>query len=516
MEEYNSQAFVPNISFYRHAAFSMLNPGADQSSAPDLSRLSMSPNQLAYARSFVDSTLRRPITPSELMLIDGYCRTVSKTTNTIALNELTLNDEYIASAYASLMSERHRMFPESETHPRIDELLEIIADISTEKTKSKFPFSELDAFSASDDERARLECLAGGCKPTTMLNGVCIGKKITVPKNDSSSATAVIYAAIGQRPADLELFLASSQLLSSKATVEFCPTMDIFARLIWRYDEFLIDTLSLPNPKSTEYGNQPNYAEEIFTAEICDAFFTDSLFGDYAILVHGNRSTVRSLCNTAARLNLSSFGGIYTPKRAKRSNKKSLPQHVIRINCLLYRFLSELCDNLNVTIPDHVIHEALAANDIPRSEITMNDGYDAFCSANASISSSALPFHSAFYSVISPTAHLLSLRDRATTGQLSLSLSVMLCFDDEKSAGASIAALLGIYTAARLSLPITNLHFSLTDHESMRIKATAHDFAPHASSSPEHEELIRRSIAQNAEENPNKIINNLDFLSQNP
>ena len=72
MEEYNSQAFVPNISFYRHAAFSMLNPGADQSSAPDLSRLSMSPNQLAYARSFVDSTLRRPITPSELMLIDVF------------------------------------------------------------------------------------------------------------------------------------------------------------------------------------------------------------------------------------------------------------------------------------------------------------------------------------------------------------------------------------------------------------------------------------------------------------
>ena len=511
----NHESFMtPNIIFYRNAASAIASAEDAPSPSLDLSPLRMNAHQIEFSRSFIGRKYSRAMMPAELMLIDGYCGSISRSPHSVAMNELLLNDEFIAATYAALMRERHSRHPNSELHPTVKELADLIAAASRSGEANRFPYSELAAFSSFSDDRARLSCLASGCLPICTDDGVCIGKRLTVRQNDSSVSTAVIFAAVGQRPDDLRLFLESPKFVAARVFAEFCPTEDIFARLVDRYDEFHIDTLSLPIPRGRQYGGQPYFGNEVFAAEICEAFFTDTLFGDFAILIHGGHSAVRRLCDLAATLNLSSFNGIYCPRRSQSSAKKPLPPHVVGIDSRLFRFLPEPCDNISVTIPDHRTEETTLSEVMPLPRVIRQEGYDLFVTAKGSVSPS-LPFHSGYYALLAPAAVALSHRNSGD-GQLSVSVRLSLCFGDKESAGLSLSVLLGVYRAAmELSLPITDYCLELTDKDGLGVTATLHDFAPHSQISAEDVARVTCELLKNAELSPSNLPNSLDFSAKN-
>lgn len=505
MEDTNTQGFEPkfekDIFFYRGASFSILSGGSF-----DISPLCMNAYQINFLREFVAKTYFRPLTPEDLMLADGYCELISGTAQSVAIRELLLNDEYIAKVYAELMSKRHELYPSYETPPSIAGIFDLICRVSAQNENNRFPYSELDVFSSLDNESAMLKSLSRGCKPIAVQNGVCIGQKLYAPKFRASDATAVIYAPAGQSPSALSDFLESYALISSSASAELCKTIEIFPKLIQRYDEIDIDTLALPKSRGTRYGNRPYIGSEAFYADICESFFTNELFGDTVILLHGSKSALNRLCSVAVKMKLSFFGNIYAHKNSRRASKKKTSLTVVRIKSDLFRFLAELGDNLKITLPDHDTSAHSASEVIPEIKEIFTSGNDSFYRAETALSSSPLPFHSGFYSVAAPVAFAHSARNITTAGQLTLSVKAALCFSDAESAGRSLSALLGLYDASsRLSAYITDSQLYFTDKDSMALAVTAHDFSEKAARPSLQGDKILHSLA----ENPNALAPNM-------
>lgn len=481
MEEINTsplpeeEKVIKDLAFYRRVVNSIATVGVNN--VYGFEHLSMSRNQLNYCHSYYLNTYRRVIFAEELMFIDGYCELLRSSPRSIAVDELLLNDGYIAQAYADLMSRRRALVPDYNTHPTVAELLDVTAESVKLKMSPVFRYSELDVFSSDSDRSASLKCLAGGCEPLVCRNGVCVGRKLATKEPRGRHCVAVIYANADSRDDAYAEFLSSNTAMLSSAVIELCKTEDIFARLVDRYDGFSVNTSTLPLPKEGRYANQVLQYNEIFLIELAGAFLTRELFGESAILVSGDKKTVKKLCKLASGLGLSHFNGIQSNEKLKKASSDSSTPVVVKIRSSLYRIIAELDNNRRVKIPDHDITSHLISDVIPEAECIYESGTDHVYSATNEISD-ALPFHSAIYTLLSP---LLAAAERGVNlknGELSLSARISLSFSDESSSANSIAALLGICKVqTALSIPLENTHLELTESEKTGITATVHAFS---------------------------------------
>lgn len=511
--QHTTSQFIPDINFYRYAVFTILNQAKNPALTFNQDQLRMNKNQFRHALSFTHSLYHRPIKPEELMFIDSFCENATGSLSNVAIDELLLDDEHIADAYAKLMALRHRKDPAYDTRPTVRELFELILEASDGEEDRRFSYSELNIFSSGNDKKSKLECIADSCAPVYSHNGVCIGKKTLSRNQGLPERTAIVYASGEQSTDSFYGLLASDAFIFSSATADFCKTLDCFRALIQKYDDFFIAPKSLPELKSERYAGRDYTKNELSTAKLCEAFFTEETFGKEVLLIHGSKSAVKKLCDEASARNLSVFSDVFALKKAKKAYRRSDRSGLVKIKSKLFNLLGEMRDNLSIALPGGNAADCCADGIIPRTAEIYRDGNDCFISSSLSLSSATLPFHSAFCALIAPTARALSLRKEPGIGQITLSLNATLCFSDPQSAAISLSALLGIYDAAtRLSIPIVNSDLMLTDGDSIGLTVTAHDFSERIKGSEDNEESLRRLLLENLDVSRPDNVKDLDFI----
>lgn len=443
--------------------------------APDL--LYMSRDQLRLCAFFYMNIYSRTVTPSELMLADGYCRLTRGSAHSLSPDELLLNDQRIAELYARLMWRRRQRNPDYVTRADIAEIFEIATESHRESRGNEFRYSELDVFTSDSDENARLTCLSKGCDPIFSADGICVGAKLRAPKNGASSATAVVYLKKDAAVSQLESFLSSPPVLRSSVVAELCPTDEIFTALIKKYEKFTVSTDTLPSPHTELYSRQNYFFNgEMFAAEVAEAFLTDALFGERVILLHGDARKVSRLCILAEKCGLGHFNGI---RRGIKKNIANKPLDV-PIDSRLFRSLADFCDNLKIKLEDRNTSKENIVSAIPSVCTHFQCETDSVFTATVDLGTSPLPFNSGLYAVLAPVFYALEQRKDILSGELSVSVKASLSFDSLDDQADSLSSILGVYAAiSGLSLTTGNSFLRLSEDGASSITVAVHDLADH-------------------------------------
>jgi len=207
-----------DLSFYEKAISLLSSTGAENTKkvfAKELS--SMSREQLSYCHSFYMDNYKRLIRPVELMFIDGYCELVKGLPGSVSVDELLLNDSYIARTYADIMSKRRALDPEYSTHPSLADIFSMAQKWLKEEGYPSFRYSEIDVFSSFSDESAILTAISKGCKPIICRDGVCVCQKMTAKQHRDHTRAAVIFASDGQSRESFSEFLSHPKFTVSTA-----------------------------------------------------------------------------------------------------------------------------------------------------------------------------------------------------------------------------------------------------------------------------------------------------------
>ena len=467
---------TPSLSFYRTLEGDLaLLSGQQIRNVCGVDKLWMSLAQLSYCCSFCKEIFHRPITAGELMFIDGFCKLLKCSLDSVAPEELLLNEDYIAQTYADIMGKRARLFPEYSEHLSFSDIFSF-ANILISKENSKgLPFSESRLFSAKNDLEAKLKCLTGGFIPEFEGERVCMGQRVSIEKSVSSKDhCAIIYLSSDRQKEALTEFISSYRGNAGISQITVCRGSEIFSLLVKTYSFFSINTATLPSPKEGIYAEQPSSISEMMFLDAANAFLSDELFGETALVIFGKRTAIRSLCRKAVNAKLPYFNGIQSERNHAKNRKLPKNTSTMKIDSSLFRTLSEISNNICVKIPTHDLSGVNANGLLP----TVEHVYSKVCGKNREdlytvkldLSDSALPFHAALLAatmlVITAASNGTNLRN----GEYAFSFGADLSFDTQISSGKALAAILALYRVqTELCIKDENSYLSYSDNGSFEL-----------------------------------------------
>ena len=235
---------------------------------------------------------------------------------------------------------------------------------------------------------------------------------------------------------------------------------------------------TLPMPQSGTFAAHELINNESVTVRFASAFLTEEVFGERVLVIHGNQIAAKLLCTAAKKCGLSYFDGIRADINPKKVSKVTSSSTVLKLNGTLFGILEELSGNIQIKLPDHKTEGVSAAELIPPSVNLARSDTDCVFSARLSPTDSPLPYHSGVYGVLSPLISAASRGVNRKNGEISLSVSASLSFNDEKSIGRSLAFILGLYRAQiELSIPLVGSCIEFTDGTSSEVTISVHGFS---------------------------------------
>ena len=443
----------------------------------DAKRIYMSLAQLTYCISYYSSSNSKPMSGSQIMFCDDFCRIMSGSPRAVFPEELLLNDEYIADTFAEVMY-RHKIASKSYSHGVTAADIFNLSANEIKKTLSPcLSASELSVFGGSDDSEACLHAASAYHLPIQTENGRCIAEKLLSPNFGSATAVAIVYCNAEDGEKRLCDLLTGSAATASRVSVTPSATTEILAELISRHDEIHISTGKLPKTESGRYS--PAYANiaDVPYLELANAFLTDSVFGHRVLIVSGEKRRVRSFCQRARRQKLSVFEDI---KLKQRKKKKAAINDLTVSARLIIPLMTSVSNNpVKAIIPDHDTSRMGEENVIPTASMIYERARlgvkDSVYSATLSVKDSPLPYHSGIYAIVAPLLEAALGGVNLSIGELSMSINASLCFEGG-SAGHSIAALLGLYRAqVELPLPsVTDLHIDTNSEGVCQLTVSVH------------------------------------------
>lgn len=451
------------LVYNKLADFIKINGTRSLRGREEMKALHMTAAQLAYCFAYWSSAGEGPVSGARIMMMDDLCKLLSRSPDAVFLDELCLDDEYIANTFAELIH-RKKCRDEDYAHSvTAADIFYLAAMEAKGSLPNAIPMSELSVFSGEDDESAALRASAARHTPVYTKNGICIAERDVPCEATKYNSVAVIYCTDENCTERLTEFLIAAQPTTEKVEIALCRTELLITSLVQSHNEIHISTGKLPKLTAGRYTSAYADYRDLPCLELANAFFTDLVFGPLVLTVKGDRRAVAAACRRARLKNLSVFEDI----KLKQKNRKDIPINQLSFSSrLLTPLMTTISASpLKTAIPRHDPSKIREANVIPLAsqiyERTKRGITDRVFTASVDLKASPLPFHSGIYTLIAPIMAAAASGINLKNGELAISVKASLCFDGDSSA-ASTAALLGLYRA-ETELPIPSAPKLLLD-----------------------------------------------------